>query len=61
MTEEMVTNLAKLISDLTDRSRWSELTKDERGMVRGALLYGSRMVRLYNREEMEIKKRLQEN
>ena len=60
MKEEMVTDLAKLISDLTDRSRWSELTKDERGMVRGALLYGSRMVRLYNREEAEIKKRLQE-
>lgn len=58
--ENMVCELAKLVSDLTSKSNWSLLTREQRGMVRGALLFGSRMIRLYNREELEVKKLLQE-
>ena len=58
--EVMVTDLAALVDKLTSREMWSNLTKNERGMIRGAFLYGSRMVRLYNREEVEVKRKLQE-
>lgn len=59
--DDKIVDLAAIITHLTDRKEWSTLTKDQRGMIRGALLYGSRIIRLYNREEMDIKKRLQES
>lgn len=59
--QNKVVELAKIIDDLTSREVWSALSRDERGMVRAALLYGSRKVRLFNREELDIKKKLQES
>ena len=58
--DDKIVDLAGIITHLTDRKEWSTLTRDQRGMIRGALLFGSRAIRLDHKEEADSKKRLPE-